>query len=131
MSGYSEDLRHRIVSAVGGGMSKAQAARTFSVSLSSVKRYVEKAHRGESLAPKKRPGSAPKLDDRAMKLLEEDLKERPFTTLQVRCDYVEAMTGLSVSRSTMCRAIARIGPTRKKGGELPPNATSSSGRPGG
>jgi transposase len=38
-------------------MSKAQAGRTFSVSLSSVKRYVEKAHRGESLAPKKRdPG---------------------------------------------------------------------------
>ncbi len=131
MSGYSVDLRRRIVSAVEGGMSKAQAARTFSVSLSSVKRYVEKAHRGESLAPKKRPGSALKLDDRAMKLLEEDLKERPFVTLQERCDYVEAMTGLCVSRSTMCRAIARIGPTRKKGGESPPNATSSSGRPGG
>jgi transposase len=73
MSGYSEDLRTRIVSAVEGGMPKAQAARTFSVSLSSLKRYVEKAHRGESLAPKKRPGSAPKLDDKAMKLLGEDL----------------------------------------------------------
>jgi transposase len=117
MSGYSVDLRRRIVSAVEGGMSKAQAARTFSVSLSSVKRYVEKAHRGESLAPKKRPGSAPKLDDKAIKLLEEDLKERPFATLQERCDYIESITGLSVSRSTMCRSIARIGPTRKKGGE--------------
>jgi transposase len=117
MSGYSVDLRRRIVSAVEGGMSKAQAARTFSVSLSSVKRYVEKAHRGESLAPKKRPGSAPKLDEKAMRLLEEDLKERPFATLQERCDYVEAITGLAVSRSTMCRAIARIGPTRKKGGQ--------------
>jgi transposase len=98
-------------------MSNAQAARTFSVSLSSVKRYVEKAHRGESLAPKKRPGSAPKLDEKVMRLLEEDLKERPFATLQERCDYVEAIKGLAVSRSTMCRAIARIGPTRKKGGE--------------
>jgi transposase len=130
MSGYSEDLRTRIVSAVGGGMSKAQAARTFSVSLSSVKRYVNKAHRGESLAPKKKPGSAPKLDDKAMKLLEQDLKEHPFATLQERCDYVEVMTGLSVSRSTMCRAIARIGPTRKKGGESPQSVTSSRGRPG-
>ena len=116
MSGYSEDLRTRIYSAVGSGMPKAQAARTFSVSLSSVKRYVDKAKRGESLAPKKRPGSAPKLDEKAVKLLEEDLKERPFTTLRERCDYVDAMTGISVSRSTMCRAIARIGPTRKKGG---------------
>ena len=96
-------------------MSKAQAARTFSVSLSSVKRYVEKAHRGESLAPKKRPGSAPKLDEKAMRLLEEDLRERPFASLQERCEFVELMTGLSVSRSTMCRAIARIGSTRKKG----------------
>ena len=98
-------------------MSKAQVAPTFSVSLSSVKRYVEKAQRGESLAPKKRSGSAAKLDDKTMKLLEEDLKELPFATLQERWDYVEVMTGLSVSRSTMCRAIARLGPTRKKGGE--------------
>ena len=97
-------------------MSKAQAARTFSVSLSSVKRYVGKAHRGESLAPKKRSGAAPKLDEKARKLLEEDLRERPFATLRERCEYVEALTGLSVSRSTMCRAIAAIGPTRKKGG---------------
>ena len=117
MSGYSEDLRWRIVSSVEGDMSKAQAARSFSVSLSSVKRYVDKVKRGESLAPKKRPGSAPKLDDKAIKLLDEDLKARPFATLQERCYYVEAITGLSVSRSTMCRAIARIGPTRKKGGD--------------
>ena len=115
MSGYSVDLRRRIVSAVEGGMSKARAARTFSVSLSSVKRYVDKAKRGESLASKKRPGSAPKLDQKAMRLLEEDLRERPFASLQERCEFVELMTGLSVSRSTMCRAIARIGSTRKKG----------------
>ncbi len=112
-------------------MSKAQAARTFSVSLSSVKRYVNKAQRGESLAPKKRPGSAPKLDEKARKLLEDDLQERPYRTLRERCYYIEAITGLAVSRSTMCRAIARIGPTRKKGDESAQNATSSRGRPGG
>ncbi len=117
MSGYSVDLRRRIVSAPEHGMSKAQAARTFSVSLSSVKRYANKANRGESLASKKRPGSAPKLDEKARKLLEKDLQERPYLTLQDRCEYIVVITGLSVSRSTMCRAIARIGPTRKKGGE--------------
>jgi transposase len=117
MSSYSEVLRRRIVSSVEGGMSKAQAARTFSVSLSSVKRYANKAKRGGSLAPKMRPGSAPKLDQKARKLLEDDLRERPYLTLQDRCEYIEAITGLSVSRSTMCRAIAQIGSTRKKGGE--------------
>ena len=113
-------------------MSKAQAARTFSVSLSSVKRYVDKANHGESLAPKKRPGSTPILDEKARSLLGADLEERPYLlTLRQRCEYIEAITGLSVSRSTMCRAIARIGSTRKKGDESPPSATSSSGRPGG
>jgi transposase len=132
MSGYSVDLRRRIVSAVEeSGMSKAQAARTFSVSLSSVKRYVDKAKRGESLASKKRPGSTPKLDRKARNLLAADLQERPYLTLQERCQYIETVTGLSVSRSTMCRAIARLGPTRKKGGDLPPSATSLPGPPGG
>src|SRR5918994_3789968 len=109
MTGYSEDLRKKIVRAVERGMPKAQAARTFDVSLSSVKRYVNRANRGEPLAPKKSPGSVSKLDDKATKLLEEDLKERPYATLQERRDYVRVLAGLSVSRSTICRAVARIG----------------------
>jgi transposase len=78
MNGYSEDLRRKIVSAVERGISKSQVARTFNVSLSSIKRYVKKADHGESLAPKKSPGSAPKLDEKATKLLEVDLEQRPF-----------------------------------------------------
>ena len=98
-------------------MPKAQAARIFSVSLSSVKRYVQRAEGGGSLAPKKKPGAVPKLDGKALKLLEEDLKRRPFAPLRERCEYIGVVTGLWVSRSTMCRAIARVGPTRKKGGK--------------
>src|SRR5687768_16702714 len=84
MNAYSEDLREKIVEALGRGMGKSQTARTFSVSLSSVKRYAMLAEEGRSLAPKKRPGSKPKLDERARKLLEADLKEYPFLTLQQR-----------------------------------------------
>jgi len=65
------------------------------------------------------------MDERVRKLLEEDLEERPFVTLRERCDYVEAISGDSVSRSTMCRAITRMGSTRKKGDEAPPSETSS------
>jgi transposase len=125
MNGYSEDLRRKIVSAVERGISKSQVARTFDVSLSSIKRYVKKADHGESLAPKKSPGSAPKLDEKATKLLEVDLKQRPFATLQERRDYIHALTGLSVSRSTICRATARVGQSRKKGNGSPQSATSS------
>ena len=96
-------------------MSNAQAASTFSVSLSSVKRYVEKAHRGESLAPKKRPGSVPKLGQKAMRLLEEDLTERPFVSLQEHCDYMEAISGISVSRSTSREGEKVLAPSLKEG----------------
>ncbi len=124
MKAYSKDLRQKIVDAVRRGKSKAQAARTFGVGISTVKRYVSKAQRGESLEPGKAPGKRPKMDERLRKLLEEDLKERPFITLRERCDYVEAISGVSVSRSAMCRAIARIGSTRKKGDEAPQSETS-------
>jgi transposase len=63
-------------------LQESQAAHIFGVSLSSVKRYVKKAEHGESLAPKMSPGSAPKLDEKATKLLEADLKHRPFATLK-------------------------------------------------
>ena len=125
MKAYSKDLREKIVDAIGRGMPKAQAARTFGVGISTVKRYATKAQRREPLEPGKPPGKRPKMDEPVRKLLEEDLMERPFVTLRERCDYVEAISGLSVSRSTMCRAIARIGSTRKKGDEAPPSATSS------
>src|SRR5918997_1142457 len=125
MKAYSEDLRRKIVDAIRRGTPKAHAARTFGVGISTVKRYATKAQRGEPLEPGKAPGKPPKMDERIRKLLEEDLKERPFVTLQERCDYVEAIGGVSVSRSTMCRAIARIGSTRKKGDEAPRSETSS------
>ena len=125
MKAYSKDLRRKIVDAIERGMPKAEAARTFGVGISTVKRYATKAQRGEPLTPGKAPGKRPKMDERVSKLLEEDLHERPFVTLQQRCDYIGAISGVSVSRSTMCRAIARIGSTRKKGDEAPQSETSS------
>jgi transposase len=125
MKAYSKDLRRKIVDAIERGMPKAQAARTFGVGVSTVKRYATKAQRGEPLEPGKAPGKRPKMDEKVSKLLEGDLRERPFVTLRERCKYVEAISGVSVSRSTMCRAIARLGKTRKKGGEALPSETSS------
>ena len=125
MKAYSEDLRRKIVNAIERGMPKAEAARAFGVGISTVKRYATKAQRGEPLAPGKAPGKRTEMDEKVSELLEEDLRERPFVTLRQRCEYVEAISGVSVSRSTMCRAIARLGKTRKKGGEAPPSETSS------
>jgi transposase len=126
MNAYSEDLREKIVEALGRGMGKSQAARTFSVSLSSVKRYAKLAQEGRSLAPKNRPGSKPKLDERSSKLLQADLQEHPFLhPATERCEYLRAVTSVEVSRSTVCRVIKRRDSTRKKGADRLQNARSS------
>jgi transposase len=125
MEAYSEDLRKKIVDAIERRrMGQSEAARTFDVSLSSVKRYLRKVRQGRSLSPGKAPGRRPKIDERARKLLEEDLKERPFVPLQERCDYLQAVAGLEVSRSVVCRTIKRMESTRKKGWRLPVNEMS-------
>lgn len=116
MNAYSQDLREKIVQAVSGrGTGKSEAARAFGVSLSSVKRYVAMAREGGSLAPKRRPGSKPKLDGRARTLLAADVDERPFATLSDRREYLKVVAGVWVSNSTVCRELGRMERTRKKG----------------
>src|SRR3712207_8762326 len=97
MNPYSEDLRKKIVEALQRGMPKIEAARTFGVGISSVKRYVATYREGRSLAPKKRPGSKPKLDESARKLLEVHLKEHPEATLPQRREFLGRVRGVEVS----------------------------------
>ena len=114
MNAYSEDLRKKIVQALERGTTKSEAARAFGVSRSSVKRYAKLAEQGRPLAPKKRPGSKPKMDERARRLLEADLEERPAATLSERRKYLGRVASLSVSESTVSRMLRRLGWSRKK-----------------
>ena len=60
------------------GVSNSETARKFGVNRSTVGRYLKRLDEEDgSLAPKKAPGSRPKLDGSAMLLLEEDIKSRP------------------------------------------------------
>jgi len=124
MNAYSEDLRRKVVEALNRGMGNSQAARAFGVSLSSVKRYAKMADQGGPLAPKKRPGSQPKTDQYARRLLEDDLKRRPAATLSERRQFLERVRGLEVSDSTVSRLLKRMGFTRKKGLWVRASATS-------
>ena len=125
MNPYSEDLRKKIVEAVQRGMPKIEAARTFGVGISSVKRYVATYREGRSLAPKKRPGSKSKLDEDARKLLEADLQRRPAATLPQRREVLRRVRGVSVSDSTVSRVLKRMGWTRKKDRWVRARGTSS------
>src|SRR5215213_3655178 len=114
MDAYSLDLRKKIVEAKQRGMPTAEVVRTFGVGASTVKRYAAAAREGRSLTPKKRPGSKPKLDEAARKLLEADLEERPAATLPQRREFLARVAGVSVSDSTVSRALRRLGWSRKK-----------------
>jgi transposase len=127
MNAYSEDLRKKeIVGALGRGATKTEAARTFGISRSSVKRYAKLADEGRPLAPKRRPGLKPKLDEAARRLLEEDLEGRPSATLRQRRDFLRRVAaGVSVSESTVSRTLRRLGWSRKKDRWERRRATSS------
>ena len=125
MNAYSEDLRKKIVEALGRGTTKSEAARSFGVSRSSVKRYARPSEEGRPLAPKKRPGSKPKIDEAARTLLEADVEERPSAILSERREYLGRVCGLSVSESTVSRVLRRLGWSRKKGRWERESATSS------
>jgi transposase len=125
MNAYSLDLRKKIVEAKARGMPTVEVARLFGVGLSTVKRFHAAAREGKSLAPKKRPGSKPKLDERAERLLETDLEERPAATLPQRREFLERVAGVRVSDSTVSRALKRLGWSRKKDRWVRRSATSS------
>jgi transposase len=131
MKAYSVDLREKIIAAVGHGMSKAQAARTFGVGATSVKRYVKLAEQGKPLSPRKAPGKKGKLNESAMKLLEEDLRARPAITYEKGADLLCELLGVRVSKATICRVVKRLGYTRKKDRWVLQKETSGSERLGG
>jgi transposase len=125
MNAYSEDLRKKIVKAKESGMPTVEVARTFGVGISSVKRYAKTAREGGSLRPKKSPGRPPKAHERARRLLEVDLKERPAATLSERREYLGSVAGLRVSESTVSRLLGRMGWSRKKDRWVRASARSS------
>ena len=114
MYAYSLDLRKKIVEAKERGMPTVEVAKTFGVGVSTVKRYAATAREERPLAPKKHPGSKPKIDEGARRLLEADLEERPAATLPERREFLRRTCGVSVSDSTVSRMLKRLGWSRKK-----------------
>jgi len=125
MSAYSLDLREKIVESVKKGVPKAETARRFGVDRATVKRYCKRLEERGTLEPSKAPGNKPKLDEKARKLLLEDLKERPWATHSQRAEFLFAASGVSVSEATICRTLKRLSHSRKKGPRGPKSETNS------
>lgn len=88
MKPYSADLRKKIVESVRRGVSKRETSRRFGVDRSTVRRYLKQLDEEGSLSPKKAPGKPSKLNESAMRLLEEDIKSRPWATYRQRSEFL-------------------------------------------
>ena len=127
MRPYSEDLRRKIVAPVEGGMPKTQAARTFGVGLSSVKRYCRLAAHEEPLAPRKKGGGRPpKANATVARLLEEDVGRRPYAAARERVDFLRSASGVALSASTVRRLLRKLGFSQKNGASWVRQSVTSS-----
>jgi transposase len=122
MRAYSPDLRAKILAAVDAGRSKTEVARSFGVSLASVKRYVVHRRERGSLEPLPRSGRPPTISPEQKDALRQQLVEQPTAFLTEHCATWEQSHGVRPGLSTMSRAIRELGWTRKKGRWVPPNA---------
>jgi len=127
---YSKDLRVRAVDAVERGIPRRDVLETFSISLTTLKRWLRKRREGQDLSPgtskgRKRRILATEEEERA---LWEQLEANDDATLERHCELWEAERGVRVSRSAMSRAIrGKLGWTYKKRRWRPPSETSARG----
>jgi transposase len=114
MKAYSEDLRIRVLAALDGGMSQAQAVSTFQVSVSSIRRWRTQQATLGHLHPKRPPGRPRKIGPDTEMRLRAQLTATPDATLGEHLSAWAREQGISLSRWTMSRAIARLRWSRKK-----------------
>src|SRR5918911_298838 len=114
MRAYSLDLRQRGVGAGDAGAPPAEGARTFQISLATIKRYLKQRREAGTLAPRTSPGRPAGIPADQLPALEGQLTAHPDATLAQHCQRWQEARGAVVSASAMRRAIKRLEWTRKK-----------------
>jgi len=114
MRSYSLDLRQRIVASRREGKSLKWLVETFQVSISSVKRYIRQEAQTGNVAPIKQRHKQRQIQGDYEVQLAAQVARMDDATLEAHIEEWERMTGMRVSRATMCRALQRIRQTRKK-----------------
>ncbi len=125
---YSKDLRIRAVAAVARGIPRREVVETFSVSLTTLKRWLKMRREGKKDLS---PGTSTGRRRRILATLEEkralwsQLEENDDATLKRHCELWKQKTGVAVSVATMSRAIrGKLGWTYKKRRWAPPSETN-------
>jgi transposase len=127
---YSKDLRTKAAEAVERGIPRKDVVETFSISLTTLKRWLRKRREGEDLSPGTSTGRKRRILATAEEesILWEQLEENDDATLERHCEMWERKRGVRVSPSAMSRAIRhKLGWTYKKRRWRPPSETNTRG----
>jgi transposase len=104
MRAYSKDLRVKALDAVDRGMPREEVARTFGISLPSIKRWLKRRRETGEVDAKAPPGPPAVKGAMLGEWLPAHLGRNPDLTLEEHCEDF----GVEVSEATMSRAISRL-----------------------
>jgi transposase len=108
MKPYSKDLRLRVLAAVDAGTPREQVAKTFSVSVPTIKRWLKRRRETGDVQPKPIPGRTLRKGTMLQCWLPNQLETNHDLTLEEHSEAFEEEFGEAVSTSTVGRAIARL-----------------------
>lgn len=112
----SEDLRQRVVEVYKAGQSTMQeVADRFAVKRGWVNAIIQRYNQTGSVAASRRGGGATaKLIDEDYQVIADIIKHQNDATLAEIAEQLGEQTGVVVSLPTMCRALQKMGISRKK-----------------
>jgi transposase len=108
MKPYSKDLRLRVLSAVDRRVPREEVAKTFSVSMPTIKRWLRRRRETGDVEPRVIPGRPPKKGRMLKEWLPKHLETNDDLTLEEHSEAFEEEFGERVSTSTIGRAIASL-----------------------
>src|SRR5215212_1393264 len=108
MKPYSKDLRLRVLSAVDVGTPREEVAKTFSVSIPTIKRWLKRRRETGGVEPKPIPGRPSRKGTMLQSWLSKHLEANDDLTLEEHREAFEEEFGEEVSTSTIGRAITSL-----------------------
>src|SRR5260370_37627500 len=117
MSGYSMDLRERVMTAWQQGKTQAWIGDSFDMSVRTIKRYISRFRQTGSGLPTIQGREQPLIKDAQAGAVQAMVDEQPDATLEMDGTPWKERTGQAVSDTPMRRALPRFDRPRKKTGD--------------
>ena len=108
MKPYSKDLRLRVLSAVDSGSPRLEVAKTFSVSMPTIKRWLKRRRETGDVEPEPIPGRPSRKGTMLEGWLPKHLQANDDLTLEEHRQAFEEEFGEALSTSTIGRSIAGL-----------------------